>query len=62
MSVEVTAEKFDETHTNVYDGQEMPSIKSRYAQTNLASKDGEIMVWAVCKSTTGPQPFLNTIY
>ena len=44
MSVEVTAEKFDETHTNVYDGQEMPSIKSRYAQTNLAIKDGEIMV------------------
>lgn len=44
MSVEVTAEKFDETHTNVYDGQEMPSIKSRYAQTNLAIRDGEIMV------------------
>ena len=44
MSVEVTAEKFDETHTNIYDGQEMPSIKSRYAQTNLAIKDGEIMV------------------
>ena len=44
MTVEVTAEKFDETHTNVYNGQEMPSIKSRYAQTNLAIRDGEIMV------------------
>ena len=44
MSVEITAEKFDDTNTNVYDGQELPSIKSRYAKTNLAIRDGQIMV------------------
>ena len=44
MSVSVTAEKFDETKTNIFDDQELPSIKSRYAETDLAIRDGQIMV------------------
>jgi type II secretory pathway component GspD/PulD (secretin) len=44
MSVQVTAEKFDETNTNTYEGQNLPSIKSRIAETDLAIRDGQIMV------------------
>jgi general secretion pathway protein D len=44
MSVQVTAEKFDETNTNTYEGQNLPSIKSRMAETDLAIRDGQIMV------------------
>ena len=44
MSVEVTAEKFDETTTNTYEGQNLPSIKSRRADTDIAIRDGQIMV------------------
>ena len=29
---------------NTYQGQELPTIKSRYASTNLAIRDGQIMV------------------
>ena len=44
MSVEVTAEKFDDTNTNTYEGQTLASIKSRRAETDLAIRDGQIMV------------------
>jgi general secretion pathway protein D len=44
MSVQVTAEKFDETNINTYEGQNLPSIKSRIAETDLAIRDGQIMV------------------
>ena len=44
MSVEVSAEKFDEAGANVYKGQTLPGKKSRTASTDLAVNDGEIMV------------------
>jgi type II secretory pathway component GspD/PulD (secretin) len=44
MSVNVTAEKFDDTFTNTYEGQQIPSIKTRTAQTDIAIRDGQIMV------------------
>jgi len=44
MSVLVTAEKFDETNTNTYEGQVIPAKKSRIAETDLAIRDGQIMV------------------
>jgi general secretion pathway protein D len=44
MSVQVTAEKFDETNTNTYEGQVIPAKKSRIAETDLAIRDGQIMV------------------
>jgi len=44
MSVQVTAEKFDETNTNTYEGQSLPAKKSRIAETDLAIRDGQIMV------------------
>lgn len=44
MSVQVIAEKFDETNINTYEGQSLPSIKSRMAETDLAIRDGQIMV------------------
>jgi len=44
MSVQVTAEKFDETNTNTYEGQTIPAKKSRIAETDLAIRDGQIMV------------------
>ena len=44
MSVQVTAEKFDETNINTYEGQNLPSIKSRIAETDIAIRDGQIMV------------------
>ncbi len=44
MSVQITAEKFDETNINTYEGQNLPSIKSRIAETDLAIRDGQIMV------------------
>ena len=44
MSVAITAEKFDETKTNVFEDQEIPSIKTRYAETDLAIRDRQIMV------------------
>ena len=44
MSVTITAEKFDETNTNTYQDQSLPSIKTRYAETDLAIRDGQIMV------------------
>ena len=44
MSVEVSAEKFDETTANVYEGQTLPGKKTRTASTDLAVNDQEIMV------------------
>lgn len=44
MSVEVSAEKFDETTANVYEGQNLPGKKTRTASTDLAVNDQEIMV------------------
>ena len=44
MSVSITAEKFDETNTNIYQDQSLPSIKTRFAETDLAIRDGQIMV------------------
>jgi len=44
MSVTITAEKFDETNTNIYQDQSLPSIKTRFAETDLAIRDGQIMV------------------
>ena len=44
MSVEVSAEKFDEANTNVYNGQNLPGKKTRTASTDLAVNDKEIMV------------------
>ena len=44
MSVLVTAEKFDDTNTNTYEGQSLPAKKSRIAETDLAIRDGQIMV------------------
>ena len=44
MSVNVTAEKFDDTFTNTYEGQQIPSIKTRTAQTDIAIRDGQIMM------------------
>lgn len=44
MSVNVTAEKFDDTFTNTYEGQQIPSVKTRTAQTDIAIRDGQIMV------------------
>ena len=44
MSIEVSAEKFDETTANVYEGQNLPGKKTRTASTDLAVNDGEIMV------------------
>ena len=44
MSVTVMAEKFDTTVSNTYEGQSLPSIKGRTAVTDLAIRDGQIMV------------------
>ena len=44
MEVEVTAEKFDETRTNTYQGQELPSKKIRQAKSFVTVRDGEILV------------------
>ena len=44
VSVTVTAEKFDTTNVNTYEGQSLPSIRGRTAQTDLAIRDGQIMV------------------
>ena len=44
MSVEVAAEKFDETTANVYEGQSLPGKKTRSASTDVAVKDHEILV------------------
>jgi len=44
MSVEVSAEKFDETTSNVFEGQNLPGKKTRTASTDLAVNDQEIMV------------------
>ena len=44
VSVTVTAEKFDTTNVNTYEGQSLPSIRGRTAQTDLAIRDGHIMV------------------
>ena len=43
MSVIVTAEKFDESAGNVFDGQSLPAVKGRTAVTDLAIRDGQIM-------------------
>ena len=44
MSVTVMAEKFDTTVSNTYEGQSLPSVKGRTAVTDLAIRDGQIMV------------------
>ena len=44
MSVTVHADKFDTTVSNTYEGQSLPSVKGRTAVTNLAIRDGQIMV------------------
>ncbi|MEK9772458.1 MAG: secretin N-terminal domain-containing protein [Opitutae bacterium] len=43
MSVIVTAQKFDTTVSNTYEGQTLPAIKGRSAVTDLAIRDGQIM-------------------
>ena len=44
ISVTVMAEKFDTTTSNTYEGQSLPSKKGRTAVTDLAIRDGQIMV------------------
>ena len=44
MEVEVKAEKFDETQTNVYAGQSLPAKKIREAKSIVTIQDGEIIV------------------
>ena len=44
MEVEVTAEKFDETESNVYQGQKLPAKKIREAKSQVTIRDGEILV------------------
>ena len=43
MSIIVTAQKFDTTVSNTYEGQTLPAIKGRSAVTDLAIRDGQIM-------------------
>ena len=44
MSVTVKTQKFDTTNVNTYEGQTLPSVKSREANTDLAIRDGQIMM------------------
>ena len=44
MEIEVTAEKFDETVTNTFQGQSLPSKKIREAKSFVTIQDGEILV------------------
>lgn len=44
MSILVTAQKFDTTVSNTYEGQTLPALKGRSAVTDLAIRDGQIMV------------------
>ena len=44
MSVVVEASKFDTTTANTYEGQTLPTTKSRKASTDIAIRDGQIMV------------------
>jgi type II secretory pathway component GspD/PulD (secretin) len=44
MSVVVEASKFDTTTANTYEGQSLPTTKSRKASTDIAIRDGQIMV------------------
>lgn len=44
MEVEVTAEKFDETTANTYQGMQLPSKKIRQAKSFVTVRDGEILV------------------
>lgn len=43
MSVIVEASKFDQTTANTYEGQTLPTTKSRKASTDIAIRDGQIM-------------------
>lgn len=44
MEIELKAEKFDETGTNTYQGQELPAKKVRKAKSHVTVRDGEIIV------------------
>jgi general secretion pathway protein D len=44
MEVTVKAEKFDETQSNVYQGQNLPGRKRREAMSTISIMDGEILV------------------
>ncbi len=43
MSITVTAEKFDQSTANTYEGQNLPTTKGRTAVTDIAIRDGQIM-------------------
>ncbi len=44
MEVTIKAEKFDETQSNVYQGQNLPGRKRREAMSTISIMDGEILV------------------